>query len=288
MVASCKIFCENVYVNNQLKYLNWRFKMTITQDSRMTEDAKDAADAFLSAVVANDNEMVRGFLEMEPTLIYSRNKFESTAIHYLIVDGTPEDLTTLRAILEVAEQNDVLPDYNIRNNNGHNAYHALQVHVRDPLNHEFAAAIGIHLTTRLTGNVYTDEEYARLRAQADEYFRERDEREAQRQRGEDYFNGNSNHQFLEDVNKGARINTAIVDDQSDSFRLKDLFNNLNTEKNTNQINAEVDEILKTFSFSTPFAMGSFESEEFLILIPQALSNFFHKIYQYIFGDDDSL
>lgn len=79
-----------------------------------------------------------------------------------------------------------------------------------------------------------------------------------------------------------------MDDQSDSFRLKDLFNNLNKEKNINQINAEVDEILKTFSFSTPFAMGNFESEESLILIPQDLSNFFNKIYQYIFGDDDSL
>ena len=231
--------------------------MTIIQDSRMTEDAKDAADAFLSAVAANDNEMVRGFLEMEPTLIYSRDENGNTAISELILRGTPEDLITLRAILEVAEQNDVLPDYNIRNNNGYSAYQMLQVHAGEELNIQFAAAIGIHVTTRLTGNVYTDEEYARLRAQEDEYFRERDEREAQRQREDGYFNGNRNHQFLEDVNKGARINTALVDDQSDSFRLKDLFNNLNKEKNINQINAEVDEILKNFLIFYSFCYGKF-------------------------------
>lgn len=265
--------------------------MPTIQDSRMTEDAKDAVEEFFISVANNNNEEVREFLELEPTLIYARDENGSTAIHCLIVMGRPADLATLRAILEVAQQNNVLPDYRLPDNDGHNAYQMLQVHAGQELNIEFAAAIGIHVTTRITNSVYTEEEYEDLQRTADEYFRDLNTRDTL-QRENAYFNGNPNHRLIEQMGGGAKIYTALID-ETYSNSMKDLFagnkllTNFDDEKKFNQMNAEVDAFLKSVSFApkTSFLLSSLESDS-LIIIPQEISDIFGKIYDYFLGNSD--
>lgn len=248
------------------------------QDSRMTEDAKELVEDFFVLIANNNNDSLRDALELEPTLIYARDEIGDTAIQSLIVMGRPTDLVTLRVILEVIQETRVLPDYTQTNNRGDNTYVSLQVHAGETLNRDFAAAIGVHLSTpSASSSVYTSAQHAALSEAEDAYF-----------------NGNQAHKMISKIAGKATIYTALTDESTYGDELKDLFSkqslfyNLDGLQKFNSMNAEVDTILKDLSFAPakPFIFNGLESEPALIIIPQELSDLFGKVYDYFFANHD--
>jgi len=248
------------------------------QDSRMTAAALDAVEEFFTAIAINENEMVRGFLEMEPTLIYARNEIGNTVVQSLILSGQRVDLATLRVILEATQETGVLPDYRLQNEDGDNTYVSLQVHAGETLNRDFAAAIGVHLSTpSASSSAYTSGQHAAL-SQAENA----------------YFNGNQAHKMISKIAGKSTIYTALTDEPTYGDELKDLlskqslFYNLDGQQKFNSMNAEVDAILKDISFApaNPFIFSGLESEPALVVIPQELSDLFGKVYDYFFANHD--
>lgn len=258
--------------------------MPVVQDSRMTEDALEFSEGFLIAVANNKNQEVQEFLELEPTLIYARDELGNTAINDLIIGGTQADLDTLRIILEVAQENGVLPDYRLANNRGHDAYHALQVHMEElatGLNDRFIELVDPALYARIIARI-----------DAEEIATQAAERDALHAREEDYFDRNPNHELTQQLANGARIYTALTEESTndafkDLFTKQSSFYNFDEEKKFNAMNAELDAILKGFSFTPkPISFVNLESDLSIIVIPQEISDFLGKFYEYFFENHD--
>lgn len=284
--------------------------MPIIQDSRMTEEAKESAEDFLDSIALCDEpdlvEFALDLLREHPTLIYARDENGNTAINHAIVSGTQNNLIALRAILAVARENEVLPDFRIENEDGGNAYHMLQVHVDRRINDEFAAELGIDVSDineryeqRCEQRRIEEVEHLEaVAARAREIWNAQLEREAQQRREDEYFNDNPRHKTIDKLTTGkTTIYTALTDEPTYSDELKDLFskqnylfnpNNFDAQKEMNKMEAEMKDILEGFSFTPKsFAFASLESESSFIIIPQDLGNFFYKLHDYLFGNQDS-
>lgn len=250
--------------------------------TEMTEDAREYFPGLMSAIAKKKYDTVKQFLELEPTMLLGREANGQTVFHFLIFGGTQEDLRIFRLIVQVANENNIELNFNIRDKDGWNAKTCLQLLAGNPISREFAALMGIDLPPLEETDVYSSRERAALET------REAVHREETKDLNEKI------DRLTAGKKKGSSCIVSMVHEKTYGDHLQELFSkqhnfygyrNLDEEKRINQETAEMSNLLDGISFSPKsFALTSLESEASIIIIPQDLADILGRAYEYFFGN----
>lgn len=248
----------------------------------MTEEAREYFPGLMGAIADKDFDAVQTFLGHDPTMLLGREANGQTVFHFLIFGGTQEDLRIFKFIVQVANENNIELNFNIRDKDGWNAKTCLQLLAGKPISREFAALMGIDLPPLEEADVYSPRERAALEAREAAY----------REETKDLDN---KIEKLTGKKKSSCI-VSMMYEETYGDHLKELFSkkqnfygygNLDEEKRINQETAEISKLLEGFSFSPQsFVTASLESETSLIVIPQNFEDILGKIYEFFFGHQD--
>jgi|GEM_PF-4420144 len=252
----------------------------VTQDSRVTSGAMEEIKDFFTCIARNSNDLVVGYIEVEPSLIYARDEVGNTFLHMLI-GREATDLETLRLALEAASEAGVIPDLTIINERGADVIRMLEVYRDDPLYNDFWVALHPYMAD------YHDAVASAASQETDAYFNREEtiagQEATRRVDGEKASKGD-----------GKCIVSCLFDQNLDNNPF-----NLDEQKRIAQYDYQVKDYLElpNFDFSPKAYLSTISRSDDLsiIMVPSALegfsmeqiTGFITQLSEYLFDNADS-